>query len=110
MNILIFIFFLYHANLFFPDSLCAFLQLSIQVLQLITISSSTTRSRINRKNPPEITFRQILINQVMVKSHALTMLFDGHPPEISILVCQILFLFQYHFQLPPRLNTELQNL
>ena len=107
MNILIFIFFLYHANLLFPHSLCAFLQLDIQVLQLITISSNTTRSRINRKDPLEITFGQILVNQVVVKSDALTMLFHSHPPEISILVCQILFLFQYHFQLPPRLNTEL---
>ena len=61
-TIWILVFLLNHSHLFFPNSLWAFLQLSIKIFQIITILCESAQTWIKRINFLEATSRNILVN------------------------------------------------
>ena len=97
--------FLNHSDLFFPNGLGAFFKLNVEFFKLISIVSNSSTTWIWGVNSFEATLWNILVNQVVIKSHSFTVLFNRHSFDISILHCLLLLLFKNNVLLPTLLYT-----
>ena len=109
MNVLS-VLFLDHAHLLFPYGLGGFFKFNIEFFQIITIGCNSSSAWVTGVDPLKAIIRYVLVYKVIVKPNPLTMLFDTHPLDVSILHCLPLFLLQNKFHLPPLLKRELEDL
>lgn len=107
VDIRIHLFFLNHSYLLFPNVSCTFFKLGIDILQFITICCISATAWINWKDTFVPVAWDVLLDEVVVESDPLAVLFDRHTLDVSVLHRKLLLLFENHFLLPTLFDAKL---